>query len=118
MIRKILAILVSVLFITMIPSVLGVTSESEDIEPCLDVERTVYRGLVLFPHYSDRNITFFAICLSYYQISPTERSSGLILFKWITVRSYSDLYPRFYDIGLLGLFKYVIGFGGGFKVGG
>jgi len=70
--NKIFAILVSMLFITMIPSAIGeiTNHESDIIKPCLDIGRVFYKGLVLFPRYSDGNLTCFAIWLSINRKTP------------------------------------------------
>lgn len=117
--RKILAILVSILFIATIPSAIGeiVDSESDIIKPCLDVGRTFYKGLILFPHHSDGNLTFFAVWLWYIKFTPTERECGLIILKWVTIPYRDSAYlGRFYEVGL-GLFTYIFGiFQGGLEV--
>ncbi len=102
--KKLLAILVSMLFLTTIPSVLGVNSESEDIEPCLDIGRYFTKGLVFNPPKSEPN-TYFAIWLWY----PTEGGMQLIILDWVTLipSSYNG---RFYEITIFGLFIYIIGF--------
>jgi len=105
--RKILAIIVSLLFLTTIPSVLGVNSESEDTESCLDIGRVFLKGLVLFPHYSDDQLTCFAIILFYIEFTPTERSMGWIRFKWITLdHAFGIKTGPFHIIGwLFGFFE-------------
>ena len=117
--RKILTILVSMLFITIIPSVMGeiANPEPNDSEPCLDIERVCFRGLVLFPHYSDDNFTFFAVWLSYCKITPTEKNFGLILFKWVKITGRDSLYyGRWYEIRL-GPFMFIqLGCSGGLEI--
>ena len=81
--RKILAILISMLFIISIPSVLGVTSESEDIEPCLDVGRVYIYCFVFFPQYDGYNLTFFKIRFVHYD--PLNPQPEVYWFKWITI---------------------------------
>jgi len=100
--RKILAILVSILFITMIPSVIGVNSESEDREPCLDIGRYFTRGLLFDPPFNSEPNLYFAIWLFY----PTEEGVKLIILDWVTLNISLG---RWYEVGL-GLFIFVFGF--------
>jgi hypothetical protein len=111
--RKILTILVSLLFLTTIPSVMGVNSDSEDIEPCLDIGGVFLKGLVLFPRYSWESLTCFAIRLFYIEITPTERNMGWITFKWVTLENVVNVKTgRFNIIGYINGF-----FVSGLKIG-
>ena len=101
--RKILAIIVSMLFLSVIPSVLGINTESEDREPCLDIGRCFYRGLLFNPPKSEPN-TYFAIWLFY----PTEEGVQLIILDWVTLKVFGYL-GRMYEFWF-GLFIYVFGF--------
>lgn len=111
MIRKILAILISMLFITMIPSVIGVNSESEDRESSLDIGRYICRGLVFDPPFNSEPDLYFAIWLFY----QTEECVELIILDWVIIRG-SAYMGRMYEVGL-GLFIYIFGiFEGGLEV--
>ncbi|UCD12966.1 MAG: hypothetical protein JSW60_05205 [Thermoplasmatales archaeon] len=89
--RRILPILASLLFITMIPSAIGEIANSEsDIRTTdLDVGRTFYRGVVLFPHYSDDNLICFVLRLFYLEITPIERSWGWLTLGWVTFEKFT-----------------------------
>lgn len=87
--RKILTILVSMLFLSVIPSVIGVDSESDDREPCLDIGRVYLKGLFLFPHYSGDDLIFFALSLFFIQFTPTERTYGWIRLQWVTLENFT-----------------------------
>jgi len=74
----------------MISSAIGEIANpgSEVREPCLDVERTFYKGLILFPHYSDDNLTCFAISLLLIQFTPIENTYSWIRLQWITIENF------------------------------
>lgn len=109
--RKILTILVSMLFLTLIPSAIGeIANPESDVKTTdLDVGRVFLKGFVLFPHNSDGNFTFFAIRLFYIEITPTESSCGWIILKWVTIQDF-NYHGRVYEI-LLGLFTFLYFFG-------
>jgi len=81
---------VSLLFLITIPSVIGVTSESDDREPCLDIGRVYLKGLFLFPHYSGDDLIFFALSLFFIQFTPTERTYGWIRLQWVTLENFTE----------------------------
>lgn len=98
------------LFITLIPSVIGVNSESEDRKSSLDIGRCFCKGLLFNPPKSEPN-TYFAIWLFY----PTEEGLQLILFDWVTLKGSAYL-GRMYGF-CFGLFIYVFGyFEGGLEI--
>lgn len=89
--RKILAILTSLLFVTLIPSTIGDISEIDsDIRTTnLDVGRTFCIGIGLFPHRSGNTITFFAIWLLYKEF---------LFLKWVTLKDSSTFLAGRYII--------------------
>lgn len=103
--RKLFAILISMLFISMMPSVVGVNTELEK-EPCLDVGRIFIKGgFVFFPHYSDGDLIFFVIILSFIEITPTERNWRCLGPRWIRLENFiGNIW-----IGPFGILGYVFG---------
>ena len=98
MYRKLLTILVSMLFVSIIPSVVGGNTELEK-EPCLDVGRTFWFGVVLFANYTGTHLTCYAIYLRYDRFSPTEKDSGVYIMKWISIPFRDSAYMgRMYEI--------------------
>jgi hypothetical protein len=87
--KKILTILISLLFLTMIPSVSGINSNSEDIEPCLDVGRVFFRGIVFFPHYSGDDLICFVPRILYIEFTPTEQTIGWIRLGWVRFENFT-----------------------------
>ncbi len=120
-IKKTITILVSLLFLTTIPSIVGLNSDSEDIEPCLDITRVFLRGFIIIPHrHPDKIFNFFAVRLFYIEFNPTERTKGWITLKWVTIKNPGYIYiePK-YEFGF-GLFSlaYLVGFyEGGLVIG-
>ena len=109
--NKVIAILVSLLFIEIIPSALGMNSNSEDKEPWSSGNgRFTCRGLVFDPPFNSNPDLYFAIWLFY----KTEEGVKLILLDWVIIR-LSVYMGRMYEVGL-GLFIYIFGiFEGGLE---
>ena len=113
--RKILAIFVSLLFLTTIPSVLGeiADSESDFRENNLDFDRVWMKGLLSrsnrFPPYRYLAIRLVVI----YNISSNPQRE-VYWFKWITFRD-SAYMGRRYEVGL-GLSIFYIGYVEGLEI--
>ncbi len=111
--RKILAILISMLFIAMIPSVIGVNFESDIVDSSLFDERVWMKGLLSrsnrFPPYRYLAIRLVVI----YNISSNPQRE-VYWFKWITFRD-SAYMGRRYEVGL-GLFIFYIGYVEGLEI--
>lgn len=90
--RKILTIIISMLFIAMIPTAIGeiANPESNDIEPCLDVGRCFLKGFGFFPQREGNEITFFVIRF--------RMPNDVCWFQWITIKD-SAYSSRLYIIG-------------------
>lgn len=88
---KIIAILVSILFLTVIPSAIGdiVELESDMRTTNLDVGRGFCIGVGLFPHRSGNTITFFAIWLFHKEF---------VFFEWVTLKDSSAFLAGKYTI--------------------
>ncbi|MFW6121102.1 MAG: hypothetical protein ACOC80_09425 [Petrotogales bacterium] len=87
----------------------------QDTEPNLDVGRVWLRGLV-FRKLRVGNVNHaLAIRLHYIEITPTERTAGMVTLNHVTFRDSAYL-GRMYEVGL-GLFTFVIGvFEGGLEI--
>jgi hypothetical protein len=104
--KKILAILVSLLFVATIPSVIGINYELDN-KSSLDIGRCFLKGLLFDLPWGNPN-TYFAIWFWY----PTEEGMQLIILDWLRVPWWKDsaYLGRFYEISIFGLFIYVFGF--------
>ena len=107
--RKILTILVSLLFITMIPSVVGeiADSESDFKENSLDFDRVYMNALLLYKLRKGNLNTCFAIRLVVWYNISSEPYCEVYWFKWVTFKDSAYL-GRMYEVGL-GLFTYIFG---------
>lgn len=101
--KKILAILVSMLFISMIPSTIG-----DDCEPEQEDKIIFMKGLIYHRLRKGNINTVFAIHLVVWYNTSEGIVREVYWFKWITFRD-SVYLGRMYDV-CLGLFTYVFGY--------
>jgi len=79
-------------------SVVGMNTELEK-EPCIDVGRTLWFGVILFANYTGTHLTCYAIYLRYDNFSPTGKDSGVYLMEWISIPFRDSAYSgRMYEI--------------------
>ena len=109
--NKIFAILISMLFLTTIPSVIGNISDSESGDDVQNSgnERVWLRGLfidgIIFGNPKNTFIITFVII---YNISSNPQRE-VHRFKWADEIDFFPIIGRMYEIGL-GLIRYVFGF--------
>ncbi len=114
--KKVIAILVSLLFITMIPSAIGeiADSESDFKENNLDFDRVYMRAWLFYKLRKGNHNTFFAYRLVVWYNISSEPYREAYWFKWVTFKD-SAYIGRMYEVGL-GLLTCIFGYVGDIEI--
>ena len=100
--RKVIGIFVCMLMLTTIPLAAGMTVDSEPDDPeTTDVGRMTIGGFVLFFRHVGENYKFFALRVSYIEITGTTRTNGIWSMEPVTI---SDEYEIIWLSGPFGVF--------------
>ncbi len=115
--RKIIGIFICMLMLTTIPLAAGMTVDNEPDDPeTTAIGRTIIRGFVFNYKPSGFGHKFLALRIHYTEITGTQRTSGVLILKQVTVGREASI--GFNYMGPVGMFGYMFGavFKGGIDI--